>query len=285
MNWGTRISGIGDEAASGLHEQLTACRQLGLSGIELRTVNHRWLHELALSELAEVAAQVNDSGLSVPMLDTPIGGWSTTLATPMAGELESLRRYAQAAHVVGSRRLRVMSYPNDGRPVDEWREQSLERMRQLSHLAEELDVVLLHENCHGWAGQGATETLLMLREIDSPYLRLVFDLGNGIAYGYEALDFLSSVLPWVDHVHVKDGRATAAGAVFTIPGQGEVDLVGCIRALREARFLGEYSLEPHVARIPHLAVTAGDADLVAGFAACVEGFRRVWSESLVTQHA
>ncbi|MGH9111975.1 MAG: tryptophan synthase subunit alpha [Acidimicrobiales bacterium] len=74
--------------------------------------------------------------------------------------------------------------------------EALRRMRVLGTVAADLGVALLHENCQGWAGQSAWHTLDMLHATDQDNLRLVFDLGNGLAYGYETVPFLKAVLPW-----------------------------------------------------------------------------------------
>ncbi|MFE9424007.1 sugar phosphate isomerase/epimerase family protein [Kitasatospora sp. NPDC006697] len=278
MNWTDRSCGIGDEAAAGLTEQLAIHRELGLGAIELRTVDGRGLHQLAAAELAEVAAEVAASGLAVPAVDTPIGNWGTTIATDLDGELAVLAGSAAAAHAFGTRWLRVMSYPNDGRPEPQWAAAVLDRMAVLTREAERLDVVLLHENCQGWAGQGPAQTLRMLEHVASPALRLIFDVGNGLAYGYQPEEFLAEVLPFVDHVHIKDGHRTADGAVFTEPGTGELDLAACLRLLEDAGYRGRYSMEPHVAHIPHLARTADAAELAAGYRACTTAFQRLWEK-------
>ncbi|MBT2510081.1 sugar phosphate isomerase/epimerase [Streptomyces sp. ISL-98] len=264
-----RLCGIGDEAAPGLTEQLTIHHELGLTGLELRTVDGgRALHELPPGEAADVARRTIVAGLTVPVVDTPVGNWSTTVATSLDAELAVLEASAHAAALLGCDRLRVMSYPGDGRPAAEWRAESLRRMRVLAREAERLGVTLLHENCQGWAGQGAEETVQMLEEVGSPRLRLLFDTGNGLAYGYDAVEFLERVLPWVDHVHIKDGFVRADGAAeFTLPGEGTVRLTECVRLLEEYGYRGWYSLEPHLARIPHLGVAGDPAELAAGYRA------------------
>jgi sugar phosphate isomerase/epimerase len=276
VNWRERSCGIGDEAAPDLAGQIAVHTELGIGSIELRTIDGLGLHLLDETALAGAAEALAAAGLTVPVVDTPIGNWATTVATDLDGELAVLAGSARAAHALGATWLRVMSYPNDGRPEPAWATESIRRLTVLAREAERLGVVLLHENCQGWAGQGPEQTLRMLAEVDSPALRLVFDLGNGLAYGYEAADFLDRVLPWVDHVHVKDGLRTADGAVFTEPGRGEVDVAGCVKRLEESGYRGRYSLEPHVAHIPHLAATAGAAELAAGYRACAEAFRSIW---------
>ena len=267
-----RVSGIGDEAAASLADQIRVHRELRLPGLELRTVDGRGLHQLTDAEGALMAARVLASGLAVPVVDTPIGNWGTDVGAPLAPDLAILRRTAEIASLVGCRHLRVMSYPNDGRPEAEWREAALARLTRLTRLAEELDVVLLHENCHGWASQSATASLDLVTTVDSEHLKLLFDIGNGLAYGYEAVPFLRAVLPWVAHVHVKDGVRTDDGAEFGVPGDGEAGVAECVRLLGEAGYDGWFSLEPHVAHIPHLGVTADPATLEAGYRTCAEKF-------------
>lgn len=268
----TRVSGIGDEAAASLADQIRIHTELRLPGLELRTVDGRGLHQVTDAEAALMAARVLASGLEVPVVDTPIGNWGTDIGAPLAPDLAILRRTADIASLVGCRHLRVMSYPGDGRPDAEWRAAALARLTRLTRLAEELDVVLLHENCHGWASQSATASLDLVTTVDSPHLKLLFDIGNGLAYGYDAVPFLKAVLPWVAHVHVKDGVRTADGAEFGVPGDGEAGVAECVRLLADAGYRGWYSLEPHVAHIPHLGVTADPATLEAGYRTCAEKF-------------
>jgi sugar phosphate isomerase/epimerase len=268
----TRVSGIGDEAAASLADQIRVHTELRLPGLELRTVDGRGLHQLTDAEAALMAARVLASGLTVPVVDTPIGNWGTDVGAPLAPDLAILRRTADIASLVGCRHLRVMSYPNDGRPDAEWRAAALARLTRLTRLAKDLDVVLLHENCHGWASQSSAASVDLVTTVDSEHLRLLFDIGNGLAYGYEAVPFLRAVLPWVAHVHVKDGVRTADGAEFGVPGDGEAGVAECVRLLADAGYQGWYSLEPHVAHIPHLGVTADPATLEAGYRTCAEKF-------------
>ncbi len=260
----TRVSGIGAEAAAGLADQLRIHDALGLDGVELSTIDGCGVYELTDAEAALMAVRVLASGLEVPVVATPIGGRGASIGAPLAPDLVLLRRTAEFASLVGCRHLRVMSYPNDGRPTAKWRAAALTRLARLTRLAEDLDVVLLHENCHGWAGRSAAASVDLVTTVDSPHLRLLFDTGNGLDRGYDAPPFLREVLPWVAHVHVKDGVRTEDGAVFGVPGDGEAGVADCLRLLADAGYEGWYSLEPHV---PHDATTRE-----AGYRTCAERF-------------
>jgi sugar phosphate isomerase/epimerase len=276
--WRSRMCGIGDEAAPGLLGQLRVHRELRVEALELRTLDGKGLHELTPCQLSAAVSAVREAEVAVPVLASPIGGWSTDVGAPLDGELRLLEVYAAAADALGASWVRVMSYPNDGRAEGDWGAEAVRRMGVLARAAEGLGVGLLHENCAGWAGQGPAEALRMLEEVDSPALRLVFDTGNGLAYGYRSADYLAAVLPWVAHVHVKDGRRGVgdAGPVWTLPGAGEAEVAACLRLLEEAGYTGFYSLEPHVAHIPHLGVT-DPARLAEGYGACAAAFRELWA--------
>jgi sugar phosphate isomerase/epimerase len=270
------VCGIGDEAAVGGTEQVAVHRQLGLRGVELRTVNGRWLHELGSRELGELGQAVAEAGLVVPVVDTPVGGWATTAATDLAVELDVLADGARAAAVLGCRRLRVMSYPNDGRAEPAWRAEALRRMRVLATAAGDLGVQLLHENCHGWVGGDPQRTLELLAAVDSAAVRLLFDTGNGVAHGYDGQELLRAVLPYVAHVHVKDGVRVAGGdTVFGLPGTGQARVADCVALLEWHGYRGWYSLEPHIAVVPHRGPDqdAGLAEREAGYRGAVTAFR------------
>lgn len=256
----TRVCGIGDEAAADLADQVRTHTALGFRGIELRTVGGAGVHALPLEQVRAIGDTVAAAGLTVPVLDTPVGSWAVSIATDFDAELAVLRAALDRAAVLSCTRLRVMSYPNDGLPDRDWRAEALRRIRVLTDVAEQRGAVLLHENCHGWAGQGRRQTLDMMATVDSPALRLLYDTGNGLAYGYDWREFLDEVADLVAHVHVKDGHRDEAGdAVFGLPGDGEVDIAVCVRTLEAHGYTGWYSIEPHVALIPHLGVS-GDPE-------------------------
>ncbi|HEU5129224.1 MAG TPA: sugar phosphate isomerase/epimerase family protein [Glycomyces sp.] len=271
-----RVCGIGDEAAASLTGQIAVHRDLGLTGLEVRTVGGKGLHELTEAEFAAAAAELDASGLAVPAVDTPIGSWAVTVGSDFAAECRILATAAARSLALGCDRLRVMSYPGDGRDEADWRREALRRVRELTVRAADSGVTLLHENCQGWGGRSARHTLELLEA--APGLRLVFDIGNGLAYGYEATAFLAAVIDHVDHVHVKDGETVGGEAVFGPPGDGEVDLHGCLDLLDRAGYDGWLSLEPHVAHIPHLRASGAPEDLERGYRACALAFLDLLAE-------
>ncbi|WP_306333094.1 sugar phosphate isomerase/epimerase [Streptomyces sp. KL118A] len=251
---GIRFAGIGDEAAPDLAGQIRAHQLLGWSAIELRDIDGTAVADLDEAAFDHVVTALHEARLDVVCVNSRIANW----ARPITGDFEldygELERLAPMCAALGTRHIRVMSYPNDpGAPLDEpeWARRTISRMTRLAQQAEDSGLVLLHENCAGWAGADPARTLRLLAEVDSPALRLLFDTGNGVAYGYEAYDLLTELVTWVDHVQVKDARAEAGGAVYTLPGEGSCRVADCLDLLLDHGHAGTWTIEPHRAVRPH----------------------------------
>jgi sugar phosphate isomerase/epimerase len=264
------LAGIGDEAAPDLDGQLSAVTSLGWDAVELRTVDGTALSDVDRPGRVRVVAAVRAAGLRVVCLDSRIGGWAGTVADPFERDLAELRVLVEYARALDTRYVRIMSYPNAGLPEPAWRREVVDRVRRLADVAEAAGITLLHENCVGWAATSAERALDLLDAVDSPALRLLFDVGNGVAHGYFAPDLLADLVPFVAHVHVKDAlRDTVDGdTVYTLPGDGVAGVRECLRLLRAGRYDGALSIEPHLATRPHEGRWVGDggtaAFLVAG---------------------
>lgn len=254
-----RLAGIGDEAGADLATQIDAVQRLGWSAIELRTVDGAHLADLDERHFDTVHRAVRDAGLDVVCLASRIGNWARPITAPFDDDLRELDVLAQRCAALGTRFVRIMSYPNDGLEEPEWRDRVLDRLSRLAARATAHDVVLLHENCAGWAGEDADRMLRLVAEVGGPALRLLFDTGNGIAHGYDSYAVLRRILPHVAHVHVKDAVGDADDATYVLPGSGRAGVPECLRMLRESGYTGPLSIEPHLSARPHDGISAGES--------------------------
>lgn len=260
------LAGIGDEAGAALTDQLAALSTLDWTAIELRSVGGVALADLDERTFAGVADAV--AGLEVVCVDSRIGNWARTVTDPFDDDLAEFDVLARRCATLGCRYLRIMSYPNAGLGERDWRDRVVERIRVLAGRAERAGIVLLHENCSGWAGSHAERVLDLLDAVASPALALLFDTGNGIAHGYPALDLLREVVAHVAHVHVKDATGGGEHTVYTLPGDGDARVADCLGLLLDHGYRGALSLEPHLACVPHegggVAGDAADRFVAAG---------------------
>ncbi|WP_028647121.1 sugar phosphate isomerase/epimerase [Nocardiopsis sp. CNT312] len=281
-----RLAGIGDEAAPGLDRQIAAVEALGWKRLELRTVDGVPVAEMAEADFARAAAGIAASGTEVVAVAAKIGDWSRPATGDFRLDTDELAVLARRCALLGTRLVRIMSYPSGGLAGPEWGSTVRSRLRELARRAEDTGLVLVHENCAGWAGESAERALDLLAAVDSPALGLLFDTGNGVAHGYRAPDLLRPLLPHVAHVHVKDAVTGPGGRVgYVLPGEGEAGTGECLRLLAAHGYSGTLSIEPHLHLRPHLSAEGADpgrgdpAGFVAYGRALERLLDRVWTAS------
>ncbi|TWV55739.1 sugar phosphate isomerase/epimerase [Streptomyces misionensis] len=255
------LTGIGDEAAPGADGQLAALRRLGWTTVELRNIDGTALADLSPTAFGALTRRLADAGVTVTAVASRIGNWSRPITGDIGRDLAELDVLAERCAALGCRLVRIMSYPNDGLAEGDWADRVLARTAVLADRAERAGLVLVHENCAGWAGDRADRALRLLRAVDSPALRLLFDTGNGVPYGYDAPAMLRDLAPHVAHVHIKDAvRLPDGSTAYTLPGEGEAGVARCLRILADHGYTGALSLEPHLCVRPHEGLNRAGAD-------------------------
>lgn len=269
------FSGISDEASQYLERQLAAHRELGWTHIELRNIDGKNLTDADDAAFARIADAVEASGIQVCCFASQLANWSRPITSDFAVDREELARAIPRMQRLGTKFIRGMSYPNDGLSHDAWRDEAVRRMRELTKMAEDGGVILVHENCNGWGGESPENTLELLERVDSPALKLVYDTGNPFMHRQDALAYLQAVIDHVIHVHIKDGYLDGDKHVFTYPDEGSCQVGACIRTLLAHGYDGGYSIEPHLASIVHTGEVKGDNPEQARWESYLEYGRRL----------
>lgn len=248
---GIIYSGVADEAAADPQDQIAAIKALGWTSIELRNVKGVAVADLDQDAFAELAGEIADAGLTVSCVDSRIANWERPITGRFEDDLDELAVLAYRCRQLSTSFVRIMSYPNGGLDDRDWERLVIERIRVLAAKAADVGLTLLHENCAGWAGRDPSRMRRLVEEVDSPGLRLLFDIGNGVAYGYQAYDVLSEVVDLVEHVHVKDARGGSSEPEYTLPGDGDCRVADCLTLLLDRGYIGAWSIEPHLQVRPH----------------------------------
>jgi hexulose-6-phosphate isomerase len=76
--------------------------------------------------------------------------------------------------------------------------------------------------------------------IDHPQVRITYDIGNSASFGYDPGEEVSSLAPWISHVHVKD---RVRGGVTVPLGTGDADLGTSFRLLHASGYAGGLTLQ------------------------------------------
>lgn len=250
------FSGIADEAGSDIASQIKAHKELGWNAIELRLVNGKNVAgALSDSEFDKVRAAVEESGLQVTGFASAIGNWSRNIRDDFSVDLEELKTAAMRMRQLGTKCIRTMSWVGDGVDESEWRDEAIRRCRELAKIAEDHEIILMHENCTGWGGLSARHMVELKEAVDSPGFKLLYDIGNTISHGYDPQKFFQTIRGQFDYIHIKDARKNPAGGRsqdYVYCGEGDARLREILSViLNEDRYDGVISIEPHVSAIAH----------------------------------
>lgn len=245
-----RLTGIGDEGGASIEEQISNHRALGWDTIELRSVDGKNICEMDDTAFDAVYASIDKAGMRTICLGSSIANWARPIDAPFSRDLEDLRRAIPRMRRLGTSFIRIMSYPNDGRDEKLWKAEVFRRMSELLAIAEGEGIVLVLENCDGWASESAQRLSEFLSCFDSESLRVVFDPGNPIGHGAsveETWALYRAALPYIVHFHIKDCRRLPDGGVLHVmPGDGECDVAQIIRDILRRGYSGMFSIEPHL---------------------------------------
>jgi sugar phosphate isomerase/epimerase len=250
-----RLSVITDEIATSLDDVLAFAAAEQLSFLEVRQIDGVNFLAHELPALTAAAKRIAGAGLRVTALTTPLLKWPAT-GQPFAlkGDQfgfdprgrpvqEHFERACAAAHIFGTRHLRIFSYLSH----DTFQQGELDAdLTALIRLAETYDLVLLMENepvCNIRSIEGL---LALMRAWDHPRLRCLLDIGNiyGAGGTVTAAD-VAPLMPYVPYMHVKDYHSGERR--HAILGEGSVPYAALLPACLAAA-PGEMtlSLEVHV---------------------------------------
>lgn len=242
------ISAFSDEASASLSGQIEALKRNRLAGMEIRAIDGENISAISRQKAGQIRAALDEQGLSVWSVGSPIG--KISVLDPFEPHVELFRRTLENAALLGAENIRIFSFyiPKEG-ALTAFRDEVLARLARLLELARPYGFTLCHENEKGIYGQSAECCLEIAQAL--PDIRLVYDPANFIQAGQDALAAWRLVKGHVKYLHIKDarpdGRVVPAGA-----GAGHI-----------AEILSEYSAlgGRHVTLEPHLTVFEGFAAL------------------------
>jgi sugar phosphate isomerase/epimerase len=259
------LSGFSDEISPDFTEQCRVAADLGLKYVEVRSAWNVNILDLDAGQLAVMQRTLAEHDLQVSSLGSPIG--KIYIDEDFPPHLERMRHAAEVAHRLNAPYIRIFSFfLRPGADPADHRDEVIDRMRALARVAEEADVILLHENEKEIYGDIPSRCLDIVRSVASPYLRLAWDPANFVQVGVRPYtDGYALLRSHLEYIQIKDARA-ADGTVVTA-GNGDGEVARTIRALSHDGFDGFFSLEPHL--------STGSA--MGGFSG-PDLFRRAWQD-------
>ncbi len=261
---GFKLGIITDELTTKLDEAAGFIAGYGLHYCELREFFGKNIMNVPQDDLDRAKKILDQHKLQVSDIASPIFKWNLPNMPAKAGEqrdefkasfIESdadavLEKSFKLARFFGTNKVRIFSY---------WRVENpekaypfvVDRLAKAAKVAAKNEIVLVLENEHACNVGTGKELGRILKDVNSPNLRGVWDPGNATMLGETPFpDGYNAVKGMFPHMHLKDSRKSAkTGKLEWAPvGGGIIDFKGQFAALKRDNYQGTMSLETHYRR-------------------------------------
>ena len=287
------LTGVGDEAGSGIDGQIKAVKELGWKQIEMRGVEVPGYPKANFHDIPDAAfdlavEKLRAAGISVYCFGSTIMNWAKTAETPFDVTLAEVKRCIPRMQRLGTKYVRLMSLkPKDDE--DKIPPVVFDRVREVTRMFLDAGLQPVHENCMNYGGMSWKHALELLEK--APGLKWVFDTANPIFNAdrskpkpwpkQDPWEFWTHLRDHSVHIHIKDAVWNPAknDADYTYPGEGH----GAVRKILADAFARGYdsgiSIEPHVAVVFHDAtVKASEESTYTSFVKYGRQLEKIISE-------
>jgi sugar phosphate isomerase/epimerase len=261
-----RLCAITDEISREFEAALQLLGEWGLKNAEIHTLWDTSIELLTEPQVGRLERLLAEHDLRPAVLDStaflrcvldggsPPASWSKrfqSLAGNYDQHLAWLEGCLGTARRLGAPLVRIFGFWREGPTTEAVIREIGHRLQPAVEMAASAGVVLALETCpHTYLDQ-TRPTLEVLRTLDSPWLRLLWDPCNAFRSGdTDVVDLVAEAFPYLAHLHVKGilvGENLPDGHRYVTIGRGQVDFRLLLGRLVSAGYEGLVSLEPHYA--------------------------------------
>lgn len=242
---------ITDEISQDLEAAAKLAAEYGLTGLELRTVWNKGVHQLTDEELDKVLEIAGSYKMEVPAISSPFFKCELTNPEEIANHYEILAKAIAAAKKLGAKYIRGFAFWRRGDNFDELLPQIVEKFQQPIAMLKEANLILALENEPTTYNCNAARTVQLIKALDTPYVRAVWDAGNDIYSLAEPEEpypqGYNIIKDYAVHMHMKDAvYDPETGKVEGVAiGTGQTNWRGQLKALLDDGYSGYVCLETH----------------------------------------
>lgn len=243
-----KLYAFADEASSMIDGQITAMKENGLDGLEIRNVDNVNVVDISDAKAKEVRKKLDEAELRVWTIGSPIGKIDIEKGS-FEQHTERFKRSLEIAEILGADNVRLFSFFTPGDNRADYKDKVIERLGVFAEIAKGTGITLCHENEKGIYGDVPERCLEIHKAL--PEIKAIFDPANYIQCGVDTLKAWEMIKPYVKYLHIKDALADG-NVVPAGKGVGNLKYI-----LDDFKKNGGDSLTIE----PHLTVFAGLADL------------------------
>lgn len=220
---------------------------LGFDGIEI-AVGAEWTTDLDRLDAAErrrIRGLLDSHGLTL----SAIAGHAGLLEPDPDAHAANVARLKAAIHLaLDWAAAGVPPFVNtlSGGHTTDWEAQHglfADRLGEIAAYAEAQGVILAMEPHVDGLVDTPDRMITILHLVDSPNLRVNFDISHFDILGMSTAESVAALLPYSVHTHVKDQRGRYPDYQFLIPGEGDFDYVDYLLTMQAHGYTGFITAE------------------------------------------
>lgn len=239
-----QLSGFADEIDMNLGKQIEVLKKLQIDHVEMRGVNGKGLVDYSIQEAREIKKQLDESGIQLSSVGSPIG--KIKITDDFAPHMELYKHTVEIAHEMETPYIRMFSFfMPEHESYDPYRGKVMDQLGQFVDYAKASNIILLHENEKDIYGDVADRCLELMKEFYGDHFKAVFDFANFVQCKQDTLAAYEMLKPYIAYIHIKDALWSDGSVVPAGHGDGNVEKI--LKLLKDSGYQGFLSLEPHLA--------------------------------------
>lgn len=241
-----KISGFSDEISADFNTQLEVVSKLGMQYLSLRGIDGKNIGDYSVEEIqSDVKPRLDRSRIGVSSIGSPIGKIFVQDEDAFLKQKEMLDRLCQISNLLNCKYIRIFSFyiPKGDNP-DQYRDEVVEKIKIFTSIAEQYDVILLHENEKDIYGDIARRCSEMLNTVNSSHFKAIFDFANFVQCGEDLQECYDLLRDQIVYIHIKD--AVKSDNQNVVCGTGDGKIASILSQAIRSGYQGFLTLEPHL---------------------------------------
>ncbi len=268
---------ITDEVSQDLTVAAEFAVKHGLTELEIRSVNGKGPFDMEESDIRAIKEIADRYQLHIAAISAPLFKCSISDQQAVSANIDGFARLAGYSHILGNRFIRGFDFWAEGASLED----RAAAYQPIIEICEKEDVICVIEYDPSVHSSTAKKTGELIDAIGSPYIKALFDPGNGLWADENAVPYpndYETLKEHAIHIHIKDADLVNGKIDAVEVGTGRVDYKGLLARLMKDGYDGCLMLETHYRK---KAVLTEEQLKLPGGAAFSDGAYEASEESIL----